>query len=448
MNGAVGGRRNRRMAARFVNIGRGTPMPLPPDLREWVSADHMVRFIMDAVETPDPGGARVNHRGAGDAQYPPGMMLGLLTHSCATGTSSSRRIEALAHGNVAVRYLCANTHPDHDSARRFRRADKELPERGFHGVPEPAAESKAPKVGGVTVAVDGTKIPANASKRGAAGHGHAVGKMKEAREQTAERLAKAEDADSAPLQDGPGVPEEAARREARIEGLREAGEAVERRAAQRLSLEKAEHEAKPAERRAREEATRRKARGREPRPPKEGPGEKDRYNFTDPQGRIMKGGSGFGQCCNAQAPVGAGSMPVVGAHVTGAPSDKGQLVPAPGRWPGPWPGFRPATASTARRRCRRRRTAATGRGCVRPPGDTGTVVAWRNPESTTIRPRRPRGRRGPRSWGSARAPGRAGSFTPCASRPSDRPSASSSRPWASAASFCAGWRRRAWSGPW
>ena len=96
-------------------------MLLPPDLRDWLPSEHMVHFIMDAVDALDLSQARVNERGTGSAQYPPSMMLGLLIYCYATGTFSSRRIETLTHENVAVRYLCADTHPDHDSICKVRR---------------------------------------------------------------------------------------------------------------------------------------------------------------------------------------------------------------------------------------------------------------------------------------------------------------------------------------
>ena len=102
------------MSTRFVNIDHDTPLLLPPDLRDWVAPDHMVHFIMDAVKALDLSRARTNQRGTGHAQYPPSMMLGLLIYCHATGTFASRRIETLTFENVAVRFLTADTHPDHD----------------------------------------------------------------------------------------------------------------------------------------------------------------------------------------------------------------------------------------------------------------------------------------------------------------------------------------------
>ena len=97
------------------------PLLLPPNLRDWVPADHLAHFVVDAVEALDLRQVRVNVRGTGDEQYPPSMMLALLIYSYATGTFSSRRIEQSTHDNVAVRLITADTHPDHDTICTFRR---------------------------------------------------------------------------------------------------------------------------------------------------------------------------------------------------------------------------------------------------------------------------------------------------------------------------------------
>lgn len=89
------------MFARFVNIDHNTPLLRPSDLREWIAANHMVHYIMDAVAALDLSVAHVSECGTGRAQYPPTMMLGLLIYCYATGTFSSRRIEALTYKNVA-----------------------------------------------------------------------------------------------------------------------------------------------------------------------------------------------------------------------------------------------------------------------------------------------------------------------------------------------------------
>lgn len=316
------------MAAKFVNIDHDSPMLLPPDLRDWVGADHMVHFIMDAVDALDLSAARVNERGTGSAQYPPSMMLGLLIYCYSTGTFSSRRIETLTYENVAVRYLSADTHPDHDSICKFRRENKLLLTSCFHQVLELAANAQVFKVGDLTVAVDGTKILANASKHSAMSHEHLEQQLKLAEEQIEELLAKAEDADSTPLQDGLSVPGEIKRREDRIAKLKEAKKVMEARAKLRFEEEQAEYEAKTAAREAKEKETGRKTGGKKPKPPEEGPRPKDQYNFTDPESRIMKDGGSFEQCYNAQAAVETETMLVVGQYVCDAPNDKQQLVAA------------------------------------------------------------------------------------------------------------------------
>src|SRR4051794_30448984 len=113
------------MPARFVNIDHDTPLLLPPDLRQWVPEGHLVHFIMDAVGELDLSAAKVNERGTGNEQYPPGMLLGLLIYSYATGIFSSRQIERMTYDSVPVRLLCADTHPDHDTLCTFRRRNGE-----------------------------------------------------------------------------------------------------------------------------------------------------------------------------------------------------------------------------------------------------------------------------------------------------------------------------------
>ena len=182
---------------------------------------------MNAVAALDLSLARINQRGSGSVQYPPSMMLGLLICSYANGTFSSRRIETLTYENVAVRFLTADTHPDHDSICKFRREYKDLLANAFHQVLELAARARVLQVGDITVAIDGTKILANASKHSAVSYSHAVVQIKLASALIAQLLEKAEDADSTPLQDGLTIPEEIKRREDRNPKLREAAQAME-----------------------------------------------------------------------------------------------------------------------------------------------------------------------------------------------------------------------------
>ena len=119
------------MATKFITIDRQTPLLLPPDLRDWVKKDHLVHFIIDAVEHLDVSSVAVNQRGSGSAQYPPSMLLALLVLSYATGVFSSRQIERTTYENVVVRLLCADTHPDHDTICPFRAANWQLVQKAF-----------------------------------------------------------------------------------------------------------------------------------------------------------------------------------------------------------------------------------------------------------------------------------------------------------------------------
>jgi len=313
------------MAARFVNIDHDTPLLLPPDLRDWVAADHLVHFIMDAVGQLDVRAARVNERGTGDAQYPPAMMLGLLIYSYASGVFSSRQIERSTYENVAVRRLCADTHPDHDTLCEFRRQNGALLSASFAQVLELAAGCGVLKVGGLTVAIDGTKVLASASKHAAVSYERAGAQMRELELEIGELLAKAEQADSTPLEDGLSIPEEVQRRQERKALLAKAQAEMEARAYARAQAERPDYEQKAAAREA-ARAGGKKPRGKEPQPPSETPGPKDQYNFTDPESRIMKSAGGFEQCYNAQAAVEVESRLIVGQQVATAPNDKEQLA--------------------------------------------------------------------------------------------------------------------------
>ena len=316
------------MAARLVNVDRDTLLLLPPNMREWVPEGHLVHFILDAVGELDLSKAKINQRGSGSEQYPPSMMLGLLIYSYATGVFGSRVIERSSYENVAVRVLCGDTHPDHDTLCAFRRDNAGLLAHCFGQVLEMAAGCGFLKVGGITVAIDGTKVLANASKHAAASYGRAGEKMRQMDLEIAELLRKAEAADATPLEDGLSIPEEIRRRQERKARLAKARAEMEARAYARAQAEMAEYQAKVAARQqVRSEG--RKPRGREPVAPREQPGNKEQYNFSDPQSRIMKmGDGGFGQAYNAQAAVEVASRLIVGQRVSDAPNDKEQLVPS------------------------------------------------------------------------------------------------------------------------
>lgn len=314
------------MASHFINIDRQTPMYLPSDLRDWVPAGHIVHFILEAVEQLPTTAFRINHRGSGSAQYPPTLMLALLIYSYATGRFGSRTIEAATHSDVAVRYLCADHHPDHASICAFRTANKVAFEAAFVSVLQLAQHLRLTQLG--TVSIDGTKIQANASKHAAVSYARAGEMIEQLELEVRQLVLRAEQADAQNRKDVLDLPAELTRREDRKAALQEARAVIEARAKELAAAKQPEYQAKQAHRQAQRDAGQ-KPRGREPSAPSETPDPKAQYNFTDPISSIMKAGNGqhFEQSFNAQAAV-DGAMLIVGERVSVAPNDKQQLVPS------------------------------------------------------------------------------------------------------------------------
>jgi transposase len=286
----------------------------------------LARFVVEVVDRLDLSAMSRSYRGTGSASYHPALLLGILVYGYATGVFSSRKLERATYDSVAFRFIAANDHPDHDTIATFRRRFLKEIEGLFVKVLELAREMGMLKMG--TVALDGTKIHANASRHSALSYEHAGKIEAQLKAEVAELLARAEAADAADVPDGMSIPDELARREERLAKLAEARARIEARAKERFEREKAEHEAKLAAREAKAEATGKKPGGKPPQPPVEGARPTDQINLTDEASRIMPvAGGGFEQCYNAQAVVAAGSLLVVAAQVVQAPSDKQQIEP-------------------------------------------------------------------------------------------------------------------------
>ena len=255
---------------------------------------------------------------------------GLIVYGYATGVFSSRKLERATYDSVAFRFIAANEHPDHDTIAVFRRRFLKQIEALFVQVLRVAREMGVLKLG--TVALDGTKIHANASRHSALSYEHAGKIEAQLRAEVADLLAKAEAADQADVPDGMSIPEELARREQRLAAIARAQATIEARAKERHGREQAELDAKMAARAAKTAATGKKPGGKPPSPPVAGPLPTDQVNLTDEESRIMPvAGGGFEQCYNAQAVVAAGSLLVVAADVVQAPNDKQQLEPMVGK---------------------------------------------------------------------------------------------------------------------
>jgi transposase len=310
----------------FRSIDRETGFLLPPSVDEWLPQKHLARFVVEVIDGLDLRAMSGSYRGSGSASYHPRMLLGILVYGYATGVFSSRKLERATYDSVAFRFIAANDHPDHDTIAAFRRRFLKEIEALFVEVLLLAREMGVLKMG--TVALDGTKIHANASRHSSLSYEHAGKIEAQLKAEVADLMAQAEAADTANVPDGMSIPDELARREERLRKIAEARAKIEARARERYARELAEHEAKLAARAAKTAATGKKPGGKPPRPPAEGPLPGDQINLTDEESRIMPvAGGGFEQCYNAQAAVAAGSMLVVAVDVVQAPNDKQQIEP-------------------------------------------------------------------------------------------------------------------------
>ena len=312
--------------ANFRQTDRLTGFLMPPSVDEWLPQRHLARFVVEVIDGLDLTAMSTRYRGTGSACYHPAPLLGLLVYGYATGVFSSRKLERATYDSVAFRFIAANDHPDHDTIATFRRRFLKDIEGLFVKVLLLARDMGVLNMG--TVALDGTKIHANASRHSALSYEHA-GKIEvQLKAEVVELLKKAEAADQTNIPDGMSVPEELARREDRLEKLAIARAKIEARAKERYAREMAEHEAKLAAREAKTAATGKKPGGKPPQPPVEGPLPTDQINLTDGESRIMRvAGGGFEQCYNAQAAVAADSLLVVAVSVVQAPNDKQQIEP-------------------------------------------------------------------------------------------------------------------------
>jgi transposase len=310
----------------FRPTDRLTGFLMPPSVDEWLPQRHLARFVVEVVDALDLSAMSKSYRGSGSASYHPAVLLSLLVYGCATGVFSSRKLERATYDSVAFRFIAANDHPDHDTIATFRRRFLKEIEALFVKVLLLAREMGVLKMG--TVALDGTKIHANASRHSALSYEHAGKIEAQLKAEVAELLAKAEAADQADVPDGMSIPEELERRKVRLEKLAAARATIEARAKQRFEWEQAEHQAKIEAREAKIEATGKKPSGKPSQPPVEGPLPTDQVNLTDEESRIMPvAGGGFEQCYNAQAVVAEGSLLVVATDVVQAPNDKQQVEP-------------------------------------------------------------------------------------------------------------------------
>jgi transposase len=322
----------------FRSFDLNQSLLLPPDLKDWLPEGHLSRFVGEVVGELDLSVILASYEedGRGRAAYHPQMMTGLLIYGYCTGIFSSRRIERATYEDVAFRYLSGDQHPDHDTISAFRERHMEAL-RGFFLQVLQVCE-KAGLVALGHVALDGTKVKANASKHKAMSYDRMCKREQELAQQIAALLAQATSIDACENQQyGSGessgqLPADLARAEQRLAKIREAKAALEQETKAAAEQKKVEVEAALAARAQTEAQTGQRTRGRKPTmpdPTTAQPESSAQRNFTDPESQIMIDGAskGFEQAYNGQIVVDGANQIIVAEDLTTQANDKQQLAP-------------------------------------------------------------------------------------------------------------------------
>jgi transposase len=301
------------MAATYLPYEPGQMLLLPEAIQDWLPEGHLAHFISDTVDTLDLSAfhARYDKDGPRNQPFHPAMMVKVLVYGYASGVFSSRKIARKLHEDVAFRVLAAGNFPAHRTIRDFRAIHLQELSELFVQVVRLAREMGLVKLG--TIAVDGTKVKANASRHKAMSYGYMAKAESELKAQIDALLKRARQADEAD-KDEPelDIPAEIERREARLAAIAQA----------RQRLEQRQREAETE-------------RGRDPDDKPRGgrykrefgvPKDSAQDNFTDPDSRIMKrAGGGFDASYNAQTAVDEKAHIIVAAELTNCGSDAGEL---------------------------------------------------------------------------------------------------------------------------
>jgi transposase len=319
------------MGKTFRSYDMNQQLLLPPDLRQWLRPDHLALYVSDVVESLDLSGIlKVYEEGDGRGRppYHPAMMVKLLIYGYCTGKMSSRKLEQATHDDVPFRVLSGNQQPDHDSIAGFRKRHLQELGRLFVQVLQLCERAGLVKLG--HVAIDGTKIKANASKYQSLSYARMKNEEQELAAEVerllgeAQRIDEEEDELYGPGKRGDELPEELRDPETRLARIRSLIAELEAEAKTAAEQKRAEKE-KPAEQRSRN--WRRKWEVSE-----QGeilPLAKSKRNLTDPDSRIMKDGATktFHQAYNIQVGVDAQAQIIVATKVVQTGADQEQLIP-------------------------------------------------------------------------------------------------------------------------
>ena len=315
------------MTRKFKTADYEKTLELQITLRDALPPDHLARFIVDIVSQIDLQPIYKKYSDQGAPPYAPEVLLGLLFYGYATGVFSSRKIERATYEVIPFRFIAGDMHPDHATIADFRKQNLAEVKELFVQVLLVAQEMGHLQLGDVSL--DGSKIHADASKSKAVSYKRLLAIEAYLQAEVNELFALAEAADGGQLPTEMNIEDEIERREQQLARLAEAKQVLEARAQARYEAEKADYEAKMQARQEKAAQKGGKPPGRPPNPPTPGPRDKDQYNFTDPESRIMKNAnnSGFDQHYNVQVVVGHDSRLVVGNWLCNHPNDKQAALP-------------------------------------------------------------------------------------------------------------------------
>ncbi len=317
------------MSRKFRTVNYEESIEQSVRLAEVLPTNHLAWFVVQVIALIDLSSIYKRYKERGGEAIAPEVLLGLLFYGYATGVFSSRKIEKATYESIPFRFIAGGLHPDHDTIAHFRKTFLEEIKGLFVQILLLAQTAGVLKLGNISL--DGSKIHADASKSQAVSYKRLIELEAKLKAEVRELFTLGEQADQAEIQ----LPEELnlvneiTIRQERLENLAQAKRVLEGRAQERYEAEKAEYEAKLRERKEKASQNGRKPKGPEPKPPEPGPNDKDQYNFTDPDSRIMKNSTNTGvdQHYNVQVANDQESLLIVAHALSNHPNDKQEAVP-------------------------------------------------------------------------------------------------------------------------
>ena len=317
------------MSRKFRTVNYEEALNQTVRLAEALPPQHLARFVVDIISQLELKNIYDRYAPSGGEAIAPEILLGLLFYGYMTGLFSTRKIEKATHESIPFRFIAGGLHPDHDTIANFRKTFLGEIKELFVQTLLLAQAAGVLKMGNISL--DGSKIRADASKSHAVSYKRLLEIESQLRQEVNELFTFGEGVDQGDerLPEGLVIQDEIAIRQERLANLAKAKDVLEERAKERYAAEKAEYDAKLKEREEKARKSKRGPRGRAPKPPEEGPRDKDQYNFTDPDSRIMKNctNPGVDQHYNAQVATDQESLLIIANALSNHPNDKREALP-------------------------------------------------------------------------------------------------------------------------